>query len=139
VRIASADGTHLEDRAVGEIEVAGPSVIDGIVHGRNISPAQIEATVEPIVGNGIALGVAAFGVPDPKSKTEALHLLIESDVVPRPDQAEMEARVRSVLESAFGLAGVEIHWVSKRRIPKTSSGKIQRFRCRELVEATLNG
>jgi acyl-coenzyme A synthetase/AMP-(fatty) acid ligase len=78
-------------------------------------------------------------VQDAKSKTEALHLLIESDVVPHPDSSDVEARVREVLESAFGLTGVQIHWIAKRQIPKTSSGKIQRFRCRELVEGMLSG
>jgi acyl-CoA synthetase (AMP-forming)/AMP-acid ligase II len=174
VRILDPEGRTLPDRQIGEIEVRGPSVIDGywgegngglkrgdgflrtgdlgylaggelyvtgrikdiiIIGGRNISPIQVEALMEPIVGNGIGCGVAACGVPDPHSQTEMLHLLIESESVPRADAAAVEENARAALAEAYGISGVAIHWLPRGTIARTTSGKIQRYRCREWVES----
>ncbi|HYC88960.1 MAG TPA: AMP-binding protein [Thermoanaerobaculia bacterium] len=174
VRIVDREARPLPERQVGEIEVRGPSVIDGywgegdgelkredgflrtgdlgylsggelyvtgrikdiiIIGGRNISPVQVEALVEPIVGGGIAGGVAACGVPDPHSQTEMLHVLVESESVPRADAAAVEEHARAVLAEAYGISGVTIHWLPRGSIARTTSGKIQRYRCREWVES----
>lgn len=170
VRIVDQDGASLPERQIGEIEVSGPSIIDGycgdsapslkredgflrtgdlgylhngelyvtgrikdiiIVGGRNISPVQVEALVGSIAGDGMVGSVAACGAPDAMSRTEMLHVLIESD--PRPD---VEENARTALAEAFGLSGVTFHWVARGEIPRTSSGKIQRYRCRQWVEAS---
>jgi fatty-acyl-CoA synthase len=104
-----------------------------IIHGRNFVPAGIEAFVEKIVHNRIPKGVAAFGVFDSTSRTEALHLMVESRVLPIPACADLEERIRTAVADEFGIGGAVIHWVSKGKIPKTTSGKLQRFRCKELI------
>ncbi|HEX6098138.1 MAG TPA: AMP-binding protein [Thermoanaerobaculia bacterium] len=174
IRITDSQGLPLREREIGEVEFAGPSVIDGywsdprdsealkradgflrtgdlgylaegqlyvtgrqkdiiIINGRNLVPAQIEAAMESVIDSDVAHGLVACGMQDASSKTESLHLLVESRVVPHPDQAAAEDKLRSALESAFGIGGVRIHWVKRGEIPKTSSGKIQRHRCRELI------
>jgi fatty-acyl-CoA synthase len=124
--------------AAGELHVTGRTKDIIIIGGRNISPVQVEALVEPIVDSGIVGGVAACGVPDPRSQTESLHVLIESTANPRPDADEMEERVRAALAETLGLSGVIIHWLSRGGIARTSSGKIQRYRCREWAAAALD-
>jgi acyl-CoA synthetase (AMP-forming)/AMP-acid ligase II len=96
-----------------------------------------ERLVEMMVENEIVGGVAACGLSNAEAKTESLHLLIEQRVLPPPDQATVEERIRHALEEAFGLTGVAIHWVAKGQIPKTTSGKIQRYRCRRFIEGSL--
>ncbi|HEX7837267.1 MAG TPA: hypothetical protein VF469_07375, partial [Kofleriaceae bacterium] len=123
--------------AGGELFVTGRIKDVIIIAGRNINPFQVEALVEPIVDSGIVCGVAACGVPDARSGTEALHLLIESEVLPRPDAAAIEERTRNAVAEAFGVTGIVIHWLAKGRIAKTTSGKIQHYRCKEWVISTL--
>jgi acyl-CoA synthetase (AMP-forming)/AMP-acid ligase II len=178
VRVVDGEGSPLDERNIGEIEVRGPSVIDGywnapdpalkredgflrtgdlgylaagelhvtgrikdiiIIGGRNISPAQVEALVEPIVDSGIVGGIAACGVPDPRSQTESLHILIESSVLPRPDAEAVEERAHAALAETHGLSGVVIHWLPRGGIARTTSGKIQRYLCREWAVAALAG
>lgn len=162
LRILDINRHPVGDGVVGEIELLGPSVIqptteDGflrtgdlgflrngdlyvigrkkeliIANGRNFVPADIETFVDEIVQTGIQKGVAAIGVVRPELGTERLHLAIESRVLPVPNQTALEDRVRLALAESFGITGVVIQWVAKGTIPKTTSGKIQRFRCRDL-------
>jgi fatty-acyl-CoA synthase len=174
IRIADGDGLPLGDREIGEVEFAGPSVIDGywdnaretdslkraggflrtgdlgflaggqlyitgrqkdiiIINGRNLVPAQIEAAMENVLDGDAAHGLVACGMQDAGSKTESLHLIVESRILPHPDRAAVEDKLRGALEATFGLGGATIHWVKRGDIPKTSSGKVQRHRCRELI------
>jgi fatty-acyl-CoA synthase len=119
--------------ADGNLYVSGRSKDIIIVHGRNFASVSIEAEVEAAIASPLLAGVAAVGVPDPRSQTEAVHIIIESGELPRPDQPAEELRVRQRLDAALGLTGVTIHWVPKRWIPKTTSGKIQRQRCRTKI------
>jgi acyl-CoA synthetase (AMP-forming)/AMP-acid ligase II len=104
-----------------------------IVAGRNFIPSEIETLVETILDNGIVQGVAAFGRGDTNSGTEQVHLLIESRIVPPPDHSGIEETIRTQLADSLGLPGVIIHWTPRSTIPKTTSGKIQRFKCREIL------
>jgi acyl-CoA synthetase (AMP-forming)/AMP-acid ligase II len=117
----------------GELYIVGRKKDIIIIRGRNFIPSDLEAFTDRVVNTGIHGGVAAFGVLTAADRTEALHLAIESRTLPRPDGEGLEARLRDALAEAFGIGGVTVHWVGKGAIPKTTSGKIQRFRCAELV------
>jgi fatty-acyl-CoA synthase len=119
--------------ADGNLHVSGRSKDIIIVHGRNYASASIEAEVEAAIDSPLPAGVAAVGLPDPRSQTEAVHIVIESSQLPHPDQPAEEMRVRRRLDAALGLTGVIIHWVPRRWIPKTTSGKIQRQRCQKKI------
>lgn len=174
VRIVDEQGLILGERRIGEIEFAGPSVIDSywsklnssgvlkqvdgflstgdfgyvadgqvyvtgrkkdiiIIGGRNFIPSQIEALTEKVINSDILKGTAAFGIRDKGTGTETLHIVIESRFVPRPDELDAEKRIRNSIEEEFGLTGIVIHWVRKGQIPKTTSGKIQRYLCAGLI------
>jgi acyl-CoA synthetase (AMP-forming)/AMP-acid ligase II len=179
--VVGGGGEALGERQVGEVEISGPSVIDGywgepsanglkrpdgflrtgdlgyladgrlfvtgrvkeilVVRGRNVAASQIEALLSEVLdggGNGVHSGVhngvAAVGLWSPEVGTEEIHLLVESRVVPPPDSAAVEERIRASLQEAFGVGGVSVHWLGKGQIPKTTSGKIQRYRCKEWVK-----
>jgi acyl-CoA synthetase (AMP-forming)/AMP-acid ligase II len=161
LRIVDGDQRPLGEDSIGEVQLSGPSVItssddgylatgdlgylrDGdlyvvgrkkeliIVNGRNFIPAEIEEVIEDLVDNGIHKGVAAIGIVDQKLGSERLHLAIETRTLPVPDQAVVENTIHNRLLETFGLTGTVIRWVSKGKIPKTTSGKIQRFRCGSL-------
>jgi len=174
LRIVDAGGLPKGEREIGEVEFAGPSVIDGywdnpreseqltrdgylrtgdlgyiadgnlyitgrqkdliIIGGRNLVPTQIEAAMANVLGGDVVHCIVACGVPDERSKTEALHLLVETRMPPT-DHLAAEETLRSALESAFGVSGTIVHWMRKGEIPKTSSGKVQRHRCRDWIAA----
>jgi fatty-acyl-CoA synthase len=179
VRVVADDGHPLGERQVGEIEIAGPSVIDNywdnesaadlktpdgylrtgdlgylaegqlyvtgrkkdiIIHyGLNLLPTRIERLVEQVVDNGILGGVAAVGLWKKETSTEEVHLLVESRVVPPADSQALEEKMRAALREAFALSSAHIHWIKKGQLPKTTSGKIQRHRCKELIPDRTGG
>jgi fatty-acyl-CoA synthase len=178
LRVVDAQGRPLPDRAVGEIEIAGPSVIPGywrdeaataagrradgylrtgdlgylvegrlhvagrhkdllIVNGRNYTPNQIETLVETVARSAATPAAVAVGLPDPQTRTETLHLLLDTRLAAEDGEWAVEQRVRDALAEVFGLGGITVHWVAAGRIPRTTSGKIQRWLCRRLAEEEM--
>ena len=78
--------------------------------------------------------VVAVGLPDPMLHTEQLHLLIDERLGHDSDRQEIAGQVRRSLEEVFGIGGVTLHWVARARLPRTTSGKIQRHLCRRMIE-----
>ncbi|MGM9469671.1 AMP-binding protein [Streptomyces murinus] len=186
LRVVGPDGKELPDRAIGAIEVAGPSVIDGclpepggatageaaaggagdqlvgsegylstgdlgylldgelyvtgrskdivIISGRNYVPDQVERFVESVTRSPRTPAVVAVGVPDATLHTEQLHLLLDERLAEGRDRQDITAQVSRALDETFGINGVTYHWVARARLPRTTSGKIQRHLCRRLIE-----
>lgn len=167
-------GSPLPDRTIGEIEVSGPSVIDGylpdaegeslkrpdghlrtgdlgylvegelyvtgrrkdlvIISGRNYIPDQLESFVAGLVESPRTPAVVAVGVPDPTLGTEQLHLLLDERLTEGRDRQEVADLVKGGLAEVFGVGGVVLHWITRRELPRTTSGKVQRHLCREMIE-----
>lgn len=120
--------------AAGQLYVTGRKKDIIIIHGRNFIPSQIEGVVAHQVASHIVKGVAAFGLRRPGEETETLHVLVEYRAAQsKKDRAETEQKIREALDAVFGIRGAVIAWVVKGTIPKTTSGKIQRYRCRMLL------
>jgi len=116
--------------AEGELFITGRKKDLIIKAGRNIYPE----TIEEVVGNvpGVRKGcVIAMGILDEKIGTEKLILVAES----KSDQPEVQQKlVNAITEQVVTEIGVppdQVIIVSLRKIPKTSSGKLQRSACRE--------
>ena len=185
LRVVDADGVPLPDRVIGEIEVSGPSVIEGylpgpgdeiestadelkradgylrtgdlgylvdgelyvtgrrkdivIIAGRNYVPTQLERFIEAVVDSPRPASVIAVGVLDPALQTEQLHLLLDNRLAEDDARQQVAAKVRDALAEVFGIGGVTLHWVSRSEIPRTTSGKVQRHRCRRLIEERTFG
>ncbi|MFF5404509.1 AMP-binding protein [Streptomyces misionensis] len=190
LRVVDPDGRPLPDRVIGEIEVAGPSVIDGylpgpggatadaaqgatasaaaedgirgpdghlrtgdlgyqldgelyvtgrskdivIIAGRNYVPDQVERFVEAVLQSPRTPAVVAVGVRDATLHTEQLHLLLDERLAQGRDRQDLTGRVSHALDETFGINGVTYHWVPRARLPRTTSGKIQRHLCRRMIE-----
>lgn len=120
--------------ANGELYITGRLKDILILHGRNFIPNQIEIAVQKIIRSKSPNKVVACGIYDAKYKTERLHIIIErQSSLSGADQHKLEEDIRRELEEAFELTGMLIHWVDKGCIPKTTSGKIQRYLCSQLI------
>ncbi|MFF5106453.1 fatty acyl-AMP ligase [Streptomyces sp. NPDC000134] len=180
LRIVDEDGEPVPERMIGEIEVAGPSVIDGylagpehgtddafrtpdghhrtgdlgyqvdgevyvtgrrkdlvIIAGRNYIPDQLERFVEAVTESPRTPAVVAVGVPDRSLPTEQLHLLLDERLAEEGERQAVTDRVTRALAEAFGIAGVGFHWIARSKLPRTTSGKIQRHLCRKMIEEQL--
>ena len=172
IAIAAPDGSTLAERVVGEIRVAGPSLMDGyfrndeasaaalsggwlctgdlgfvdrgrlyvvgrakelvIKAGRNLHPYDIERIVGAIPGVR-AGGAAAFGRPNGATGTDDLVVAVETS---ESDAGKREAIVRAVRGEVLAVLGVGVDDVriwAPGRIPRTTSGKIQRRDCARLA------
>lgn len=100
-----------------------------ILRGRNLHPEDIEHslnTCHPDVRTG---GGAAFAVEDAGEE----RLVVAQEIVRHPS-ADHAAIVRAIQTAVAEEHGVEVHAVAllqSSTLPKTSSGKVQRYLCRE--------
>ena len=100
-----------------------------IVGGRNLYPYDLEdavAEAHPMLRRGC---VACFSVDD----GEGERLVVLAEVrEPSPDRlrAEVAPAIRQLLERHFHVAPTSVAFLSRGRLPKTTSGKIQRAACR---------
>jgi acyl-CoA synthetase (AMP-forming)/AMP-acid ligase II len=117
----------------GQIYVAGRLKDLIIIDGANHYPQDIERTIEQYV-NGVKTGCCAAVSVDVEGHEELVVVAELDSVGTEGAQAEHE-RVRSMLRAAVSREhDLRVHDVLliADRIPKTTSGKIQRHLCRKL-------
>ena len=107
-----------------------------ILRGRNLFPQDIETTVRQTVANesGTESGqCAAFSIPGPRG--EGLALVVE--LPRRIDDSILPEIVRSIRRAVIETHEVDprcVMLVRQATVPLTSSGKVQRIRCREMFD-----
>jgi fatty-acyl-CoA synthase len=116
----------------GQLYICGRQKDMIIVGGRNLYPEDFEFATERVPG--VRLGnVMAFSLPD----TERMIVVAEATV--RDDAAQALARqVREALTETLSYTPHEVVLVKPGTLPKTTSGKRQRRKCRTLyLESSL--
>ncbi len=112
----------------GTLYISGRQKDLVILNGRNYYPQSIEWEVEQI--DGIRKGnVVAFSTPGDSS--EELVVVAETKVA---EKDLLEAAVKRRVHDAFGIRPREIVLVGPGGLPKTSSGKLQRRKTKQLFE-----
>jgi acyl transferase domain-containing protein/predicted naringenin-chalcone synthase/ubiquinone/menaquinone biosynthesis C-methylase UbiE/acyl carrier protein len=105
-----------------------------IVHGRNIYPQDIEAIVED-TSNLVRKGCsAAFGLLD-KDNEERLVIVCEVKDVNDHDkekQQQLFSQIRTEISKQLQVHMDTIVLIKQKTIPKTTSGKIRRSKCKQL-------
>jgi len=115
----------------GQLYVTGRIKEMMIFAGRNVYPQDIEATVEQVDSSFRVNGCAAFSIE--LDGVTQLVVMQEIDFDKEASPEGLPARVRVALAEEHDLLDVAaIVLVKAGRVPRTSSGKIQRGRCREL-------
>ncbi|AXA94112.1 hypothetical protein DPH57_25045 [Massilia sp. YMA4] len=124
--------------ADGRLYITGRIKEMMIFNGRNVYPQDVEITVEKLDTAFRPSGCAVFAVED--DATTALVVVQELEARQQADTATLVARLREALaerHDILDLAGVVL--VKAGRIPRTSSGKLQRVACRQLyLEGALD-
>jgi acyl-CoA synthetase (AMP-forming)/AMP-acid ligase II len=132
----SKEGPFLRTGDLGFIDEQGELFITGrikdviIVRGRNHYPQDIERSVEkahPALKSG---STAAFSIEVAGEEKLVIVQEIERTHLRKLDMTQVIASIRQVLTSQYGLQAHAIKLIKPCSLPKTSSGKIQRFLCR---------
>jgi acyl-CoA synthetase (AMP-forming)/AMP-acid ligase II len=114
----------------GEVYLTGRSKDVIIIRGQNHHPQDIEWTLgmaHPAIRPNCA---AVFAIAD--DGLDRLVVVTEVAQVPIADPAPILAAIRQAVSEEHGLVPATIALIPPRALPKTSSGKIQRSRTREL-------
>lgn len=103
-----------------------------IIRGRNYYPQDIERTIEessPALRSG---SVAAFSVEIKGAERLVVIAEVKRTLVRKLDVQAVVGRLRQAVTANHDLQLYAALLVRPGQVPKTSSGKIQRYRCREL-------
>ncbi|MFT3775047.1 MAG: fatty acyl-AMP ligase [Minicystis sp.] len=119
--------------ADGKVHICGRSKEVIIVNGRNYYPQDLEWEASKV--EGVRKGnVIAFGTMKPHNDRERVIICFETAVNGEPQQTALKGEVRRVVQQALGLTVDDVVPLGVGVLPKTSSGKLQRAKTRELYE-----
>ncbi|HSN97884.1 MAG TPA: fatty acyl-AMP ligase [Candidatus Nanopelagicales bacterium] len=120
--------------ADGYVHVCGRSKEVIIVNGRNYYPQDLEWEAGRV--EGVRKGnVIAFGTMKPTNDRERVVIVFETNVNQPAEKQALQGEVRKSVQQALGLTVDDVIGLAPGVLPKTSSGKLQRARARELYES----
>jgi acyl-CoA synthetase (AMP-forming)/AMP-acid ligase II len=114
----------------GELFVTGRLKDVIIIRGRNYYPQDIELTVEkshPALRTGCG---AAFSVEDKGQERLVVVQEVERSFLRKPNANEVIGNIRQAVTQEHELEVYAVLLLKPGSIPKTSSGKLQRYACR---------
>jgi fatty-acyl-CoA synthase len=118
-----------------ELYLTGRSKDVLIVHGHNLMPDELERVADAVTGGGGLARSAAFSVARGADGEVAVMVVEVAD--PDPEKlSAMERDIRVRIGREIGLPVADLVFVRRGRIPRTTSGKMQR---RELRRQYLDG
>ncbi len=115
----------------GELYVTGRLKDILILRGHNLMPHEIEWIAEEVVGGGGALRSGAFSVARGAQGEEAV-LVVETTERDPETLATLAGEIRGRVGKTLSLTLSEVKFVRRGKIPKTTSGKVQRRQLRAL-------
>lgn len=123
----------------GEIYITGRKKDLIIKAGRNFYPEEVEELTSQVTG--VRKGcVIVFGVKDKKLGTEKLIVVAETKDSNAYKKDKIIIEVNDKISSVLGITPDEVIIVKARTIPKTSSGKLQRSKCKQdYIDGKLGG
>lgn len=115
----------------GRLFIAGRIKDLIIKRGRNYYPQDLERAVERV--RGVRAGcTVAFAVYNEGEGTEDVVVLAETRLIGDEEHKRLAAEIEKALVTAVGLRPDALQILPPRTLPKTTSGKIQRRKARQL-------
>jgi fatty-acyl-CoA synthase len=119
--------------ADGKVHICGRSKEVIIVNGRNYYPQDLEWEAAKV--EGVRKGnVIAFGTMKPQNDRERVIIAFETALSDASARETLKGEVRRVVQQSLGLTVDDVVPLASGVLPKTSSGKLQRAKTRELYE-----
>jgi len=116
----------------GALRVTGREKDLVIIRGKKYVPSDFEWAAEEVPG--VRKGnVVAFGRADAEAGTEVLHVVCETDVTGDEERAALTLAVERAVATRTGIRPAAVTLVARNLIPKTSSGKVQRRKVRDVI------
>ncbi len=115
----------------GEIFITGRRKDLIIKAGRNYYPEEIEGVIAGVEGARKGC-IIAFGVHDDRWSTEKLVVVLEHKLQSSKEHSSFKNEISSRVNNAIGIPPDEIILIPPGAIPKTSSGKLQRSKCKAM-------
>ncbi len=117
----------------GQVHICGRSKEVVIIHGRNFFPQDIEWEASQV--QGVRKGnVIAFGTGGDGGEREAVVLAYETAVTEQAELERMKKEIRGRIQEVIGLMLDDVVALAPGVLPKTSSGKLQRTKTRDLYD-----
>lgn len=114
----------------GEIYITGRMKDLIIIRGRNLYPQDIEACVVASHASLISQGTAAFGM---EIENQEQLIIVQEISRHQKEFASVYAAILQNIFEEFEINPVRIVLIQQSSLPKTSSGKVQRRYCRQLL------
>lgn len=117
----------------GELFICGRQKEVIIVNGRNFYPQDIEWEASQV--DGVRKGnVIAFGTHGQDHDRETVVVALETSVVDAEQHQKMASDIRARVQERIGITIDDVVVLAAGALPKTSSGKLQRTRTRDLYD-----
>ena len=113
----------------GELYITGRIKDLLILRGHNLMPHELEWCAEAKSGGGGTARSAAFSIPGDAEGERAV-LVVETAGEEAPALAELERAIRLEVGDRLGLTLADVAFVRRGRLPRTTSGKVQRAELR---------
>ena len=109
----------------GELYITGRTKDLLIVHGQNIMPDEIERLADAVTGGGGLMRSAAFSVARGADGEQAVVVVEIAETDPER-LADIGRDIKIKIGRTMGLPVADLVFVRRGRIPRTTSGKMQR-------------
>lgn len=117
--------------ADGQLYVSGRLKDLIVINGRKYAPQDLEDACERCHPALRRAGAAAFSVAAGATEKAVIVAELEREWLHRAEEwAAVAAEVRAAVFAAQGIAVADVVFIKPGALPKTSSGKVQRFQCR---------
>jgi fatty-acyl-CoA synthase len=114
----------------GELYLTGRTKEILIIRGQNVMPHELEWIAESVTGGGGSLRCGAFSVAAAGEGEQAVLVMEVTDQDPATLRS-LEHEIRSRIGRTLSLPLADVAFVRRGKIPKTTSGKVQRRELRE--------
>jgi fatty-acyl-CoA synthase len=115
----------------GNLYVTGREKDAVIIRGRCYTPTDFEWPAQEV--KGVRKGaVVAFGVFDPQRGTELLHVVCETEIMDPEERRKLGIEVAAKVAQRSGIRPDVVNFVRRDTIPKTTSGKLQRAKTKQM-------